>query len=247
MKKCPSCQQLFDDSNDFCLNDGTPLVGGSAAFHTPTQVIQTRGSGSFQQTSKPTSPILYLIIGLLAAGFVAALIFIFAVPGRNDEAKKSEPTGSVAPGITTPNALPPAADSKTAATNGAPPPRVTSQLSPGGDWSGEIIYPSGSVFSARLTVADSGDGQVSGQILWTLLRTTNQNKMHLAGTSATEFVRGTFDPDTRRLVVSGHSKNDPTGDLIILDKYRLTMSTDGRSLTGFSFGGKTRGRLTLRK
>ncbi len=244
MKRCPTCQQLFDESNDFCLNDGTPLVGGNPAFDTPTQVFQTPVSGSMPQATRPTSPILYLIIGLLAAGFVAAMVFIFAMPRQSDEARKVEPVNNQTDKTQTNVAPVQAGNAYNAPAVPLSPAPVAPSLD--GNWTGNITYPSGSAFSARMTLADPGNGQVSGQILWTLLRTTNPKKMSLTGTSATELVRGTFDPATRTVVLEGYSTIDPAG-MIIKDKYRLVMSPDGRTFTGYSYGGNTRGRVTLTK
>jgi len=101
MKKCPLCQQVFDDTNDYCLNDGTPLVViSSGAYDTPTQVFQTP-----QYTAAPSvqrsgaSPVLYLLIGVLGAGFVAALIFIFAMPRGEEKPDPSETRNSNKAGL----------------------------------------------------------------------------------------------------------------------------------------------------
>ena len=52
---------------------------------------------------------------------------------------------------------------------------------------------------------------------------------------------------TQRTRVMNLFGTNVTSDLIIRDKYRVTISPDGRSLSGVSYGGKTRGQLTMRK
>lgn len=53
--------------------------------------------------------------------------------------------------------------------------------------------------------------------------------------SATEFVRGRFDPGTRVLTMAGYRKDDPNNVLVMVDNYRLNLSGDSRAL-----GGKAR-------
>ena len=67
MKKCPLCQNVFDDVNDFCLNDGTPLVMiGGGAMDTPTQILSTPVPRADHTAPKSGSPMLYLVVGVLA-------------------------------------------------------------------------------------------------------------------------------------------------------------------------------------
>ena len=70
--------------------------------------------------------------------------------------------------------------------------------------------------------------------------------MNKVGLSAIEFVRGTFDPANGIVKMSGYRKDDPDGVLVMLDEYKLTVSPDGKSLTGLARnGGKWNGHLRL--
>jgi hypothetical protein len=222
----------------------TPAYGGyQTPGDMPTQYVQ-RPQAVVARPTGGSSNMLYLVIGVLATALVGVGIYLFV---SRDTEKRPEAASSNTTQTNTPaaNAASPAAPANTMANAAPAPPNPA--LNPSGNWLGEIGYPSGSAFSAKATFSDTGNGQVGGQILWTLLRTTNPEKMGLTGSSATEFVRGTFDAATRTLTVAGYDTDDHSGHLIIMDKYRLTMSPDGHSLSGFSFGGKTHGRITLRK
>jgi hypothetical protein len=99
MKKCPQCQNLFDDENLFCLNDGTPLndepaptvafdvppkyqaspfvVDISPKQETPTQVNPfpfQRDTTSPQRDSK--NYVVVLLIGLLLGGILVVAAFL---------------------------------------------------------------------------------------------------------------------------------------------------------------------------
>jgi len=42
MRVCPTCQNTFDDAQNFCLNDGTPLVIAAATDNEPATVVTMR-------------------------------------------------------------------------------------------------------------------------------------------------------------------------------------------------------------
>lgn len=247
MKKCPSCYQLFGDENDFCLNDGTPLVVESGSFRpsgdVPTQFIP-RAQPTTSTSGGGSSAILYVVIGVLATALVAVCVYLIflrdtpknaEVAAANTNQAASSPAGQASPAGTPINAV-----VKPAA------PAINPNLTPAGNWQGSLSYASGTAFSAAVNLDQSPTGQVTGQIVWSLLRTANPKKMGMAGQSATEFVNGTFDAATKTLTLVGVRKNDPA-NMIILDKYRLTISDDGRSLSGVSFGGKAKGTFRLQK
>lgn len=255
MKRCPNCSQIFDDSNDFCLNDGTPLLldSGQQGFsvypnpvEVPTQVI-SRPQNVAPPVSGAVSNVLFLVIGVLATALIAIAVYALLLrdSGKAPEtaigvASEAANSSGFGPSVT------PTVNPAVNAFNAPPLPPINANQTPAGNWSGELTYPSGSTFSARCSLTKSDDGQVSGQIVWTLLRTTNPNKMGMIGQSATEFVRGTYEPATRTTSVNGYSKSDAIG-LIILDKYRLVVSEDGKNLAGYSYGGKARARFSLRR
>lgn len=254
MKKCPNCTQIFDDSYDFCLNDGTPLLPDTG--QQGSNVYLNSGDMPTQFIPRPQTPVpaargnpsnvLYLVIGVMATALFAIGIYALFLrdPGKSTA---TEPKNTAEANNNNNNSLTPTPTAvPVSAFNIATPPPINPNLSPAGNWSGELSYPSGSTFSARCTLTKSDDGQVSGQIVWTLLRTTNPNKMGMIGSSATEFVRGGYDPVSRTTSISGYDKSDAIG-LIILDKYRLVVSENGRNLAGYSYGGKARARFNMRK
>jgi hypothetical protein len=59
MRKCPQCQQLYDDETNFCLNDGTTLIFVSDSYtsqsETPTVLRQTPAPTVYVQTETPSS------------------------------------------------------------------------------------------------------------------------------------------------------------------------------------------------
>jgi hypothetical protein len=257
MKRCSRCGRVFGVEFDFCLDDGTPLVAGSglpppAAFQVPEEVPTQVISRHQRVAASPaggSNIVLYLIIGIITLALVA--VGAFAVLSRILQKPANQAGGpATLPQTFTNNTSPTPAPTIqptpiSAATPMPPlPPSTDRPAAPNGNFSGSLSYPSGSAFSARADLTTNDNGQVRGSIVWTLLRSSNPAKMSKAGSSATEFVQGTFDPATRTVTISGYSKNDPAS-LIILDKYRLTVSPDGRRLDGVSLGGRTRGTFIL--
>ena len=230
MKKCPNCQLVYDDAVDFCLNDGTRLTAiSSGSYDVPTQVIQPRASAGVPP--RGTSPLLYVTIGVLAAGFAAALIFIFLVPSRPDESKRSGPSNGSPAGEAPQSAVtPPSANS----AGEIPAQLVDPTMSPGGSWTGDWTGKS-AYFTAKMDLTETS-GRIDGRIVWTLMRSSNPAKGYKTGTSAVEFVRGSFDPTTRLAKLAGYRKDDPN-DIIILDRYDLSLSTDKQTLSGKSKNG----------
>lgn len=231
MKKCPACYQIFGDENDFCLNDGTPLVveyvsGSRHSGEMPTQFIPRQQNAV--AVPKGSSNVLYLVIGILATSLVGVGLYAFLArdQSKRSEAKDTpktetkEPTAGVAP---------------TQASASLPelaPPVLGSSISPSGNWTGDWSGKGGSYFTARVQLSET-DGRVEGQIVWTLERSTNPKKMYKAGSVATEYVRGTFDPITRRVFLAGYRKDDPN-NIVIYDNYRMVHSADSKNLTGTS-------------
>lgn len=100
MKRCPQCNNLFDDINDYCLNDGTPLTVSIQSFPSqqemPTVVAprqhesRARGSGRL----KWIIPILLLSAMLIAA--VGVIGFLLVTRNVNDANKTANTPQNVA-------------------------------------------------------------------------------------------------------------------------------------------------------
>lgn len=88
MKRCPNCDQIFGDENDYCLDDGTPLRADTAwQGFVPSQ---SSGEMPTQYIRQPTpaaasSKWLYLIIGILSATVIGGGLF-FILQKQGDEA-----------------------------------------------------------------------------------------------------------------------------------------------------------------
>lgn len=100
-----------------------------------------------------------------------------------------------------------------------------------GRWSCEWSTPRGYLFTCTLDLQLTDQTVVTGKINWTLKLSPRIEEQHLIGRSATEFVRGSFDPRNRVLMFQGYDKEDHYG-VIALDSYRLTLSGDAGEIQG---------------
>jgi len=242
MKRCPNCNQIFLDDSDFCLEDGTRLVvdSGNQAFgvsqtsgEMPTQVVPLSQSAA-AQPSTGSSPLLYLVIGVLATALAAVVVYLLLL---RDDGKKAEIAVTDAPQANSAATFAPStpSPSPTPITPAAAvPPSVIPGLSPSGTWTGDWNSRSAH-FKAAANLNESG-GRVDGKILWTLIRHSNPQKSQKGGSTAVEYVRGTFDPTTRAITLAGYRKEDPD-NIVVLDRYNLTLSADGKTMNGRSKSG----------
>lgn len=98
MKRCPQCNNLFDDINDYCLNDGTPLTRSIQVDYSsqPTVVAgwqpdtPARSSGRL----KWILPIL-LLSGMLVAA-VGVIGFLLLTRDNNEANKPANTQQNVA-------------------------------------------------------------------------------------------------------------------------------------------------------
>lgn len=244
MKTCPQCGQQFSDDNSFCLDDGSVLLSQSnAGSHgtgdQPTQVLSTAPV----VLASSNNGVLYAFVGILLLVIGGMASYIAFRPGDDSDnfqtvsTTKATNTQSETPGMANAvnAAVPPAA-------NAPMPSRPASTAT--GRWSGSWSSPSGAYLDVVFNLNDDGTGRVSGQIDWTLRRTRRPEKMSKIGMSAIEYVNGNFDPVTRTLSLQGVRKDDPNGVLVMLDQYRLTLSSDERSMSGSAKnGGKWNARI----
>lgn len=249
MKKCPNCNQIFGDETAFCLDDGTPLVvdtghqglgGFQSSGDLPTQFIQ-RPQTAVGPASGGSSNMLYLVIGILATALVGVGLYLFLSRDSDKRADirdaTTQQTNNTANTNNAANNRPSTLQQSNTMPVAVAPPAAIPGLTPAGNWTGEWNSRSAN-FTAAVNIAESG-GKVSGQIVWTLQRSSNPNKAYKAGLSATEFVQGSFNPSTRMVKVRGVRKDDPNG-LVILDNYNLSLAEDGRTLSGVSKNGNFR-------
>ncbi|HWS99281.1 MAG TPA: hypothetical protein VN256_03340 [Pyrinomonadaceae bacterium] len=131
MKICPACQKTYDDAQNFCLEDGTTLVGapqgmppqpggGYSRNAAPTEVLQGTPTGGYQGPTSPPpsysppppqwatpeakkrSPLPWILVGAL--GLIAAVVgVILATRGSGTTTTGGGPgsTPTASPGRTT--------------------------------------------------------------------------------------------------------------------------------------------------
>ncbi|MDP2330338.1 MAG: hypothetical protein Q8M19_06540 [Reyranella sp.] len=102
-----------------------------------------------------------------------------------------------------------------------------------GEWQGQWTSPSDYLFTTALTLQVAPDGMASGTFVWVLKRSPLAEEQRKLGLAATEYMSGRFDPVASTLVVAGTRKDDPH-DVIFMDRYRLIVSGNGRTMGGLS-------------
>ena len=270
MKECPNCKKIFADDLFYCLDDGTPLAEfGSDIDHTAptevainvgqaarTEVLPNRGrptdaelpSPREQSIPRPPSKLPYVAIGALTLACIslaAAMIVINRdriFPTQETKANATnEPKSTPSPVMS--NSSPPGNAAKSVNKVAAQP---AATFNPTGKWKGEWTTDSGTLLDIEISLTDSQNNALDGQIRWTMRRTARPDKTDKIGLSATEFVRGSFDPATGSVKMSGYSKDDPNNVLVMVDTYKLNISADGHALSGLARnGGKWNGHLRL--
>lgn len=116
MKKCPNCQQIFDDDTIFCTNDGTTLIADSGQHRfggfqrsgdMPTQYVQ-RPQNTPSPPTAPSNRWIFPLVGILC-GLVVVLGFVAffrespsdksVVAQKNTEAVESNKNTEARPSI----------------------------------------------------------------------------------------------------------------------------------------------------
>jgi hypothetical protein len=242
MKQCPQCLQTFSDDYLFCLSDGTSLV---SFFDSPDETTVIRPSPFIQQQipyiKQGVSPMFaYLLIGLIALIIGGAIVFWLRLDSnnyaKNQNLDKSNSAGKQSKDVVANSNL---TESNIQSERDLSSPIIKINLS--GRWTGDWMS-SSAFYTADVSLTDNGSGKVQGQIVWTLKRTKNSQKIDKVGFTAVEYVQGSFNPTTRMLVIRGYRKDDPY-NLVILDNYQLTLAEDNSRL-----GGKSKtGQMTLHR
>ena len=55
MKRCPSCNRTFDDTQNFCLEDATPLISEASSYD-PAKTVLATGPGAMDNPQPPQTP-----------------------------------------------------------------------------------------------------------------------------------------------------------------------------------------------
>jgi hypothetical protein len=109
-------------------------------------------------------------------------------------------------------------------------------------WHGRWQGAPGEVFTAKVALEVS-DNQLTGHIEWTLAESQREEYRPKIGRSGIEYVKGTFDPETRVVRVEGYQKHDPES-ILGLDKYELILAPNSRSMGGITWDhGTWKGRF----
>jgi hypothetical protein len=271
MKSCPQCNRTYaDESLTFCLADGA-LLSAPYDPETTQRIPPPRSANPPlaeilhpPQHSQPIQPqsgpkFIYAIVAIMA-GLVIILASIIIVPHMlqdrrdsnniNQTANINEKSINVTPNNETQRTV----DAKSEesplptvmlnSTTNTGLPSVPAELT--GRWQGQWSSPFGTIFSASVSLESTGTGNsVQGHINWAMRSTPQESKQSKIGLTAVEYVRGSYNSETRLLMMEGYRKDDPN-DVITLDKYRLILARDNRSLAGATWNqGRWRGRLAL--
>jgi len=218
MKECPKCKQVFLDEYQYCLTDGSTLENVTDnnliiedISTAPTEVISARQINS---NDLPKSDLTNQSREIVPP------------PNKNKRWFYILSGILVIAAIASGYLLYKPAVSET--------PKII--LNPSGRWIGEWSSPNGNLYHADVNLNDKEINNFSGQIVYTLKESKTRAKDKI-GSTAIEHVEGAFNPMTRLLQVRGVKKDDPQ-NIIILDKYQLTLSEDNQTLIGNSLNGR---------
>ncbi|MEO8000374.1 MAG: hypothetical protein ABI644_00755 [Arenimonas sp.] len=102
-----------------------------------------------------------------------------------------------------------------------------------GSWQGKWSNAGGYSYVADMQLTAAGDGSILGKIQWTLKQSPRAEEQSKLGKTGTEFISGTYDPDSRVLMFEGISKTDPD-DILGLDKYKLLLADNSDVMAGIT-------------
>ncbi len=270
MKQCPQCNRTYaDESTTFCLADGALLSAPYDSEATqriplprttnssPTEILPSASSQFPQQKSSPK--FMYAIIGVMA-GLIVILAGIILIPSLLRNQKEGSNVGQAtntadksineSPKTESPNTTNPETKETPVSTMSpsmtANPSQTLVPMGLTGRWQGQWSSPFGTTFSANVYLESTGTNNgVQGQINWTMKNTPQGSKQSNVGLTAVEYVKGSYNTETRMLTMEGYRKDDPN-NIVSLDKYRLVLAGDNSSLGGATWNhGRWRGRLSL--
>ena len=98
MKRCPRCNQTFDDATDFCVNDGTRLEAYSSfvSADVPTQIFTpvTTKAASVRETDK----LILVAVDVMATIIIALVAFLLYLSSdKKDTATNQNQTPQTSP------------------------------------------------------------------------------------------------------------------------------------------------------
>ncbi len=268
MKQCPNCKKTYGDDLFYCLDDGVALSAVAPAFDpdarteviqpvqdsTPTAVINTDPTEVIPPGGSNMPYVVIAALGIACVLLAAVIVFlVFRLGGSDAQNANAKVLTSATPSpanlqinTSTPITTSPSA-TPSRSPNSSPSPssdKPAPELS--GRWSGTWSTDSGTLLRIVVTLTNKAGLEYEGTIVWTLVKTVRPDKASKVGLSATEFVRGVFEPDDRTLRLAGYGKDDPDDVLVMTDQYRLNLAPDGKTLNGLARnGGKWNGHVQL--
>src|SRR4051794_4308146 len=102
-----------------------------------------------------------------------------------------------------------------------------------GNWRGHWTSPDGYDQEATMHLTVTAQGEVTGDIFWTLRKSPRASEKSKIGMTGVEHIRGVYYSNTGALVVDGYDKIDNNG-ILSLDKYRLFLSDNRKVLAGIT-------------
>lgn len=115
MKKCPSCNRIYDDSQAFCLEDGSPLVKETVPDSVQTEILPRR-----KNDRKNRLPVIFAGLLLLVGALIGAW-FLFG--SNKNEISQSNRQAAV--NIKTPTQTPSPTPTETPTPSPSPSPSLT--------------------------------------------------------------------------------------------------------------------------
>lgn len=188
-----------------------------------------------------------IIVAIIGAVSVLAAAIIGVIPNlMRSEAPAPPPLASHTASPVSPPTLLSSTSVPTPST--VVPSPATASKSMAGVWEGEWGNPKGYLYTFQMKLDAGPSNTLSGSIAWTLKKAPpNSEEANLIGSRATEFVEGTYHPESRTARFEGQREDDPD-DIIDIDVYRVRLSEDGNTFSGESFtGGTWEGKLIGRR
>ena len=100
-----------------------------------------------------------------------------------------------------------------------------------GDWLGEWTNPDGHKFSCVLHIAETDSGQLQAEFVWRIDKSPRSWEQSKLGLTGKEFAKGSYEKETRKVLLNGYRKEDPNY-IIGIDKYKLQLNKAGTFLEG---------------